>query len=203
MLPLPLLGAGRMRNLHRYVALATGLLLAGCAQHSVDFQTANSGGLCIASHRGVEFRTYLPDKKRYVFASVTAIQGYRPTVYVIADKNFDPDPGTKTADRVITSWWLDRSRPFLFSADKVDVRWDDDGQASEALNGAMPHGKQFEDLPTGDPNRYAFQLQFPLSGFSGDSFDVTLPAVTVDGTTVTPPPVHFTRIDSDEPPPKC
>lgn len=181
------------------LSTAVSALVAGCAQNLADFQPAATGGQCIASDHGVEFRAYLPDHKRYVFVSVIAVAGLTPSLYVIADKNFRGDQ----ADKAETSWWLDRSQPFGFSADKVDVTWEDDGHLSQALHSVAASDGRFLGQPITDPNRNAFQTEFRLTGFSGDSFDVKLPAVTFDGVTVSPPPVHFTRQSDDTAAVKC
>ena len=188
-----------MRHWPSFLATALFALVGGCAQNLADFQPSAAGGQCIASDHGVEFRTYFPDHKRYVFISVIAVSGLTPSLYVIADKNFRGDQAGKAE----TSWWLDRSQPFGFSTDKVDVSWEDEGHLSQALHSVAASDGRFLGQPITDPNRYAFQTEFRLSGFSGDSFDVKLPSVSFDGVTVSPPPVHFVRQGDDAAAVKC
>jgi hypothetical protein len=189
----------RMDSRHLLAVVAAALLFGGCTPDITYFQpSATSGGLgqCDAVNHGIDFRAYLPDKRRYVFVSVIALSGTRPSVAIVVDKNYDGDRHIKSlADKKqLADWWIDRSRPFLFSTDRIDVTWEDGGRTSQIIPGLVARSGHFEGTGNDNVNSYAFYIEVPLPGFDADEFDVAVPAVSFDGVTVTPPLVHFTRM---------
>lgn len=164
---------------------------------------------CEAVSDGVEYRAFLPDQNRYLYIAVKALPGYYPSVFVIVDKNYLQALGGPKDP--VNQWWLDRTRPMLFSADTVKVTWQksgsfidvggwfggaDTGVVSQPIRGLTKNASGFAGGGSGDINSYSFQTRLEMPGFKEDAFDVTLPAVTFDGVTITPPVVHFTRGDN-------
>ena len=169
---------------------------------------------CEANGDTIEYRAYLPDQRRFVFVSVKVLHGTQPSVFIIIDKNFDSAgvDVTQKSDPLV-AWWLDRSRPLTFSGDKIKVTWKSGGvwntiwgwigsngedSVTQPIRGLVSQGGNFLGKGTSDTNSYAYQSRIELPGFSGDELAVSVPAVTFDGVTVTPPVVHFT--DTDETP---
>jgi hypothetical protein len=165
---------------------------------------------CVALHDGVEYRAYLPDGKRFVYVDVKVLSGVFPSVFVIVDKNFDA-PGTKlAANDPLNQWWIDRSKPMTFAADSVRVRWEEHHtfdfvtdwfsenpprEFKQAFRGLEKTGNVWLGEGSGDTNTFSFQNRLEMSGFRGDYFEVSVPAVTYDGVTVTPPIIKFERTD--------
>ena len=163
---------------------------------------------CVALNDGVEYRAFLPDKRRFVYIAVKVLPGVFPSVFVIIDKNYVSANGKiNTADPVY-QWWIDRSKPMAFSADKVRIRWQEGGtwtyvtnwfetpaptEFSQQFRGLDAVNGHFEGTGSADTNTFTFQTRIEMSGFSGDMFEVKLPDVSFDGVTVTPPIVHFDR----------
>lgn len=178
-------------------ALVAAVAIGGCARPVNYFQaTAPSTGIgtqCEAANGSLRFAADYPDHKRYLFMQVTALPGVPPTLIVVIDKNYHIGL-EKQADAKLNAWWIDRRVPFMFSADNISVGWDDGENGTRyTIKGLDPSGKTFEGRPSSNVNDYAFVIEFPLTEFSGDTFDVTLPAVTFEGITVAPPPVRFSR----------
>ncbi len=173
---------------------------------------------CEALPNGVEYRTYLPDAKRYLYVSVKAMTGVYPSIFVMVDKNYETSGAATGKNSPYTAWWLDRSKPMSFSADKIRIRWKDEGtfhvitqfvsdpdwaEIAQPIRGLEPDGTRFKGAGTSDTNSYAFQTRLEMQGFTGDSFEVILPSVTFDGVTVTPPVVTFERQDRTTVAAKC
>lgn len=174
--------------------------------------TAMAATQCVPLHDGVEYRAFFPDGRRFVYVDVKVLPGVFPSVFVIADKNFEA-PGVKlAANNPLNQWWIDRSRPFAFTADMVRIRWEEhhtfdfvtdwfsDNSPKEfkqSIRGVTKIGDHFEGNGALDTNTFAFQSRLEMNGFIGDYFEVSVPAVTFDGITVTPPIVHFERDDKD------
>ncbi len=165
---------------------------------------------CTAVKNGVEYRAYLPDAKRYIYVSVKALSGVNPSVFVMIDKSYESAAAKPVKDDPYAAWWIDRSKPMRFSTDLVKVRWQDEGgwravtgwlsgpnwiEVDQPIRGLEPDGKNFTGAGAADTNTYAFQTRVEMPDFRGDAFDVTLPSVTFEGVTVSPPAVHFERTD--------
>lgn len=177
-----------------------------------EAQPAASATQCILLHDGVEYRTYLPDGRRFVYVAVKVIPGIYPSVFVLADKNYDAPPHTKVSDSdPIHQWWIDRSRPFAFATDKVRIRWEKSGtieyvtslfmdrdvkEFSQGFRGLEKANGRYEGTGSSDINAFAFQTRIEMTGFRGDIFEVKVPDVTFDGITVKPPVVQFEREDN-------
>lgn len=172
---------------------------------------------CEASGNGVEYRTYLPDGQRFVFISVRVLKGIHPSVFVFFDKNFEGKANLLNKSDPLVSWWLDRSRPMEFSADKIRIGWrehgvwhwmtslvssDNEEGLAQAIRGLSPVGDHFEGMGSNDNNTFAFQSRIEMQDFDGDEFSVFVPAVSYDGVTVAVPEVHFTETD-ETPVVKC
>ncbi len=166
---------------------------------------------CVLLHDGVEFRTYLPDAKRFVYVDVKVLPGVYPSVFFIADKNYDAAGATLAVNDPLNRWWTDRSRPFSFTTDRVRIRWTEDHtfgfvtdwftdnppkEFVQNIRGIEKVDSHFEGPGANDTNTFAFQLQLDMDGFTDDYFEVSVPAVTYQGATVTPPIVHFERDDN-------
>jgi hypothetical protein len=189
--------------------LAIAVLLTASA--AAFCQPGLAGARCVALHDGVEYRSYLPDGKRFVYVDVKVLPGVFPSVFVITDKNFET-PAVKLAlNDPLNRWWTDRSRPFSFAAEKVRIRWkashtfdfitnwfSEDGpeELSQPLRGVEKKGDRFVGTGGYDTNAFAFQTRLDMNGFTDNAFEVSVPAVTYDGVTVTPPVVLFERGDS-------
>jgi hypothetical protein len=173
---------------------------------------------CEAVVSGIEYRAFLPDQKRYIYVAVKVLPGFHPSVFVMIDKNYDAKISKVASADPLNVWWLDRSKPMFFSTDKVKVRWTDRSawsavtswmvtpnstDAVQAIRGIDPDGARFSGLGSTDSNSYAFQTRIELPGFSGDSFEVTVPSVSFDGVTLTPPVVKFERGDGNNFDVKC
>lgn len=160
---------------------------------------------CEPLHDGIEYRAFLPDQNRYVYLDVKIQPGVFPSVFVIADKNYlSGDRANDPANK----WWLDRTRPMLFSSDKITVSWErrggiyavggwfgdpDPNTIEQPIRGLTKGPGGFSGTGSRDTNSFAFQTRLEMPGFTGDAFDITLPSVKLDGTTVTPPVVHVLR----------
>jgi len=157
---------------------------------------------CEALPGGVEYRAFLPDQNRYLYIAVKALPGVFPSLFVIVDKNY-----LAGGDKA-NAWWLDRSRPMLFSTDTVRISWKKTGtwtsmtswlrepetlSLEQPMRGLVKTADGFAGTGTHDNNAFAFQIRMEMEGFEGDGFDVALPAVRYDGVTLTPPKVHFSR----------
>lgn len=178
---------------------------AFCAQGLAE--TPATPTVCTALPDGVEYRAFLPDKKRFVYLAVKVLPGVFPSVFVIADKNY---LGTSkiAANDPLNRWWIDRTRTMLFSTDTVRIRWQKSGtltyminwfedpppeEFSQKIRGLEPAGGKFAGTGSTDTNTFAFQTRIEMNGFSGDMFEVKLPDLSYDGVTVSPPVVHFDR----------
>lgn len=184
--------------------LLSALAVGGTAVHSQEVPR------CVAVMHGVEYRSYLPDTKRYIYVSVKVLSGSQPSVFVVVDKNYDTAGRVPVKNDPYNAWWIDRSHPMLFSTDRIKARWPDDGtwqtmtgwlsapdwvETTHLIPGLQQSGPSFVGTGSNDSNTYAFQMRVEMRGFDGDEFDVTLPAVTFDGVTIAPPVVHFQRSD--------
>jgi hypothetical protein len=165
---------------------------------------------CLPLHDGLEYRTFLPDGKRFIYIDVKVLPGVFPTVFVIADKNYET-PGVKLAvNDPLNRWWIDRSQPFSFAAEKIRVRWkashtfdfitdwfSESGpeELSQPIRGVEKRGERFVGTGANDTNAFAFQNRIDMNGFTDDVFQVSVPAVTYEGATVTPPVIVFERND--------
>jgi len=171
-------------------------------------------GQCEMVRDGVEYRAFLPDGRRFVYISVKMLPGAMPAVFLVVDKNYLGKPAQGDP---ILAWWLDRKQPMRFSSDKLKISWKDEGSfhfitglfssddtvaISDTIPGLARQGDHFEGAGNDDNNVFAFQLSFEMPGFRGDDFDVSVPAVSYDGVTLAPPPIHFTLGD-DGPQAKC
>ncbi len=167
---------------------------------------------CEAVDGGVEYRSYLPDQKRYVYVSVKALGGYYPSIFVTVDKNYDAPPGKIADNDPMNAWWIDRSKPMAFSTDKVTIRWPEHSawtsmtswistpgtkELVQSIRGLSPADGKFVGTGAADINSFAFQSRVELTDNGPPSFDVIVPAVSYDGVTVSPPPVHFERDGRD------
>jgi hypothetical protein len=182
--------------------LALPLLLTGPAEAATQ---------CVALPDGLEYRAFLPDGRRFVYVDIKVLAGVFPSVFVIADKNYET-PGVKLAvNDPLNQWWIDRSRPFLFSNNLVRVRWrenhtfdfvtdlfssNDPKEIAHPIRGLDKQGDHFVGTGVIDTNTFAFQTRLEMSGFYGDYFEINVPTVTYDGVTVTPPIVKFERDDN-------
>jgi len=193
----------------RTFALGGTLLLAALGIGTTGAQ-AQASTRCVAVKDGVEYRAYLPDGRRYVYVAVKALSGIYPSVFVMIDKNYDVSGTAPVKDDPYAAWWIDRSKPMSFSTDKVKVRWKDETgwsavtswvsdpdwiEVAQPIRGLEPDGKSFKGTGSTDTNTYAFQTRVDMQGFRGDTFDVAIPSVTLDGVTVSPPIVQFERGD--------
>lgn len=164
---------------------------------------------CVPLHDGVEYRAALPDGQRFVYVDVKVLPGVFPSVFVIVDKNYETSSAKPTAND-LNRWWIDRSRPFAFAAEKVRIRWkashtfdfitnwfSESGpeELSQPIRGAVKQGDRFISTGATDTNAFAFQIRLDMNGFTDDAFEVSVPAVTYEGVTVTPPIVLFERTD--------
>ncbi len=160
---------------------------------------------CEALPDGVEYRAFLPDQNRYVYVDIKIQPGVFPSLFVIVDKNYLTGAGAKDPANL---WWLDRARPMLFSSDKVKISWEresgiyavagwfvdpDPNAVEQTIRGLTKAPGGFSGTGSGDTNSFAFQTRLEMPGFTGDAFDVTLPSVSLDGATVSPPVSHFRR----------
>lgn len=198
------------------------LLLAGMAALLASASSAQAAApqlaRCEASDSGIEFRSYYPDKQRFLFVSVKMLKGTHPSVFVMIDKNFDAKNVdlSKKNDPLVT-WWLDRSRPMTFSSDKIKIGWMQNGTwhfitnlftsdspsfSAQPIRGLQPQGDHFEGIGNADNNIFAFQTRMELPDYDGEELSVFVPAVTYEGVTIAPPEVHFTDTD-DAPTAKC
>ncbi len=187
--------------------------LVGCAERVDYFEpTARAGTLsspvrCDAVYHGVNFDADLPDQRRFFLVSVNALSGPRAQVSIFKyyhEKRYDywgighADEAMKAAElerAPFEAWAHDRTIPFAFSSNRIEVSWGNGGHLSYVMPGLVARGDQFES--TGNMRStiggLSFDFQLELNGFSGDWFVVSVPAVTIDGTTVTPVPVRFTH----------
>lgn len=167
---------------------------------------------CVPLHDGVEYRGYLPDGKRFVYVAVKVLPGVFPSVFVIVDKSYDPPAGKMAANDPLNQWWIDRSKPMTFAGDTVRIRWEEhhtfdfvtdwfsDAPAREfkqAFRGLEKVGTIWQGEGSTDTNTFTFQNRLEMNGFRGDYFEVSVPAVTFEGTTVTPPITKFERVERD------
>lgn len=167
-------------------------------------------GRCQLLKDGIEYRSYLPDGHRYVYVAVKIMPGVYPTVIVIADKNYDSEATTPVSAQPYNAWWLDRSRPMVFSSDKVVIRWDASGtfdfvtdwfrnpppdKVEQPFRGLTASGGKFSGTGDKDTNSFAFQNRLQVDHFTGDVFEVSIPTVSFDGVTIAPPVVRFERGD--------
>lgn len=177
--------------------LAAALLMPGFAKAEAP--------RCETLPDGVEYRAFLPDGNRFLYAAVKALPGYFPSIFIIVDKNYVKSGGPKDP---VNRWWLDRARPMAFASDMVKIDWTEKsafyavgswfsgpsgGAVSQSFRGLVKTAQGYAGTGSGDTNSFAFQTRIEMPGFEGDSFTVHLPAVTFDGVTLTPPPVLFTR----------
>lgn len=163
---------------------------------------------CVPLPDGIELRSFLPDRNRYLYADIKPLSGVVPAVVVIFDKNYlSPSP---EADR----WWLDRTRLFSFSDDKIRLRWSKTGTwtdmtswiatpdqraQEQTLGGLTKTMAGFAGTGTHDTNRFAFQARIEADGFDGDRFEISLPALRYDGVSLSPPVVEAVRgADTDQ-----
>ncbi|GAA0558619.1 hypothetical protein [Rhizomicrobium electricum] len=166
---------------------------------------------CVPVHDGVEYRSYLPDGKRFVYAAVKLLPGVYPTVFVIVDKNYETPAVKLAANDPLNQWWIDRTRPFAFSAENVRIRWKENHtfdfvtnwfaesgpeELSQPIRGVEKRGDRFAGPGATDTNAFAFQIRLDMNGFTDDAFEVSVPSVTYEGVTVTPPIVLFERGES-------
>jgi hypothetical protein len=164
---------------------------------------------CVPLHDGVEYRAFLPDGQRFVYVDFKVLPGVFPTVFVIADKNYET-PAKLAQNDPLNQWWIDRTRPFTFTADKVRIRWkanhtfdfitdwfSESGpkELAQSIRGVEKQGERFGGTGAYDTNSFAFQTRLDMTGFTDDVFEVLAPAVTYEGVTVTPPIVIFERSD--------
>jgi len=201
---------------HRWASVIGGAaaLAAGMSPAPAESTMAPQATRCEANGDSIEYRSYLPDQRRYLFVIVKVLHGAQPSVFVIIDKNFESAgvDVTKNTDPLV-AWWLDRSRPMTFSTDKIQVTWKSGGvwntimgwigsgrqsAVTQPLRGLTAEDGHFAGKGMPDTNSFAFQSRIELPDFSGDELAVTVPAVSFDGVTVAAPPVHFT--DTDETP---
>jgi hypothetical protein len=194
-----------------------GVLVCGMAAGANGFAAAAqsapapSFSRCEIVKGGVEYRSFLPDQRRFLFVQVKMLPGVFPSIFIIVDKNFTGKP---VKEEPALPWWLDRSQPFVFSDNRVKIAWSgestlgfitglfssiDKKGVTQTLLGLEPKDGHFEGQGNNDNNAYAFQTRVEMPGFSGDEFDVTFPAVSYDGVTVAPPRIHFDRSDRDAP----
>ncbi|GAA0539513.1 hypothetical protein FHS83_003720 [Rhizomicrobium palustre] len=156
---------------------------------------------------GVEYRAFLPDQNRYIYADIKALPGVFPSIFVIVDKNYLSGAG---ANDPANKWWLDRSRPMQFSTDKVKISWPkesgiyavagwfgsaDPTEITQPIRGLAKSPTGFEGKGSRDTNGFAFQTRLEMPGFTGEEFTVALPQISFDGVTLTPPLVRFTKDD--------
>jgi hypothetical protein len=209
---------------HTRLTLLTGaaaLLLAANSTEAADLAPgapAPTATRCEATGNSVEYRSYLPDQRRYLFVTIKTLAGIHPSVFVFFDKNFDSNGVdlTKSTDPLV-AWWLDRSRPMAFAANKIRVGWkahgaweyvtglfgsQDETTVVQPIRGLAPRGDHFEGAGNADTNSFAFQSAVQLPDFSGDELSVRVPSMTYDGVTIAPPEVHFTSTD-EAPAVKC
>jgi hypothetical protein len=193
-------------------AILTGTI-AVCGSWAVAIaDVPQAAAVCEPVRDGVEYRAFLPDQRRFLYVSVKLLPGAFPTVFLIVDKNFQGKAAPKNDPMV--AWWLDRKRPLRFSGDKVRIAWQDKGsfhfitglfsapataEMIQTIPGLERQGSHFEGAGNDDTNVFAFQLRFGMPGFDASEFDVYVPAVSFDGVTVAPPPIHFNREDADTP----
>ena len=170
---------------------------------------AQSATQCVALPDGVEYRAYLPDHKRFVYVDVKVIPFVFPSVIVIVDKNYDAARVKIAAGDPLNRWSIDRSRPMTFSADRFHITWKESGTLSfatdwlsppdptevwQTIRGLEPAGPgRFSGNGADDSNTFAFQSSVEMLHISASEFEVAVPAVNFDGTTVTPPVTHFER----------
>jgi hypothetical protein len=165
---------------------------------------------CVPLLDGVEYRAFLPDAKRFIYVDVKVLPGAFPSVFVIIDKNYEAPSVKLAANSPWNSWWIDRSRPMAFSTDRVRIRWKEHHtfdfvidwfaekspkEFVQTIRGLDKVGDHFEGTGATDTNTFAFQSRIEMSGFGGDYFEVSVPAVSYEGVTVTPPIVRFERQD--------
>lgn len=200
----------------RWMRMITRVLAAGTAIVSVltisaAASAAAPASRCEAVDGGVEYRSYLPDQKRYVYVSVKALGGYYPSIFVTIDKNYDAPPGKIADNDPLNAWWIDRSKPMAFSSDKVTIRWPehstwtsmtswisspDTKEMAQGIRGLSPSDGRFVGTGTADINSFAFQSRVEVTD-NAPSLDVIVPTVSYEGVTVSPPPVHFERDGRD------
>jgi hypothetical protein len=170
---------------------------------------AQSATQCVALPDGVEYRSYLPDHKRFVYIAVKVIPNTFPSIYVIVDKSYDAPRGKVVVGDPSNQWAIDRSRPMIFSSDKVRVAWKYSGtfdfatdwlsapdptDVVQTIRGLEPAERsRFQGYGASDANSFAFQTSLAMLHIPADEFDVTVPAVSYDGATATLPVIHFVR----------
>jgi len=203
------------------------LLMAGAAAFLAGASCVQAAGVaaatpqftrCEASENSIEYRSEYPDGQRFLFVTVKVLKGVHPSIFVFIDKNFvgkGVDLSKKTDPLV--AWWLDRSRPMSFSADKIKIGWmhhgafhfitglftsDDPSIAAQSIRGLVRVGDHFEGAGNSDNNNFAFQSRLELPDYEDDELSVFVPAVTYDGVTVAAPEIHFTNTD-EAPAAKC
>jgi hypothetical protein len=165
---------------------------------------------CVALHDGVEYRAFLPDGKRFVYVDVKVLGGVYPSVFVIVDKNYEAPAVKLAANDPLNRWWIDRSRPFAFSSNVVRIRWreshtfdfvtdlfSENGpkEIAQTIRGIDKDGDHFSGSGASDTNTFAFQTRLEMTGFNADYFEISVPSITYEGVTVTPPVIKFERED--------
>lgn len=163
---------------------------------------------CVPLHDGVEYRAYLPDDKRFIYVDIKVLAGVYPSVFLIADKNYETAPVQIASNDPMNRWWVDRSRPFQFSRNTLRVRWkeghtfdfvtdlfseSDPKEIVQPIRFLDKQGDHFAGTGDTDTNTFAFQTRLEMTGFEDSYFEVAAPAVTFDGVTVTPPIAKFER----------
>ena len=211
---------------HTRLALLTGagaLLLGANSTEAADLaptaqQPPPQFTRCEATGNSIEYRSYLPDQRRYLAVTIKTVRGIHPSVFVFFDKNFDSNGVdlTKSTDPLV-AWWLDRSRPMAFATNKIRVGWkkngawqfvtglfgsQDESNVAQPIRGLVPRGDHFEGVGTPNTNSFAFQSAIELPDFLGDELSVHVPSMTYDGVIIAPPDVHFTNAD-EMPSVKC
>lgn len=204
----------------RYRLPAAAVLTIGALAHAQSPQPTQVAAApagtttCQSTVGGIEYRAYYPDRHRFVYISATTLRGVQPSILFIIDKNYDSPEEAPAVDPAVTAWWINRSRPFSFSTNKIKTTYDTrfsfedlfshvfgstpPKEVTVTILGLTKRNGHFEGTGNTNTNAYAFELRVDLPLTTGESFDVTLPTVTYDGVTVTPPVLHFQRSDDDQ-----
>jgi hypothetical protein len=184
--------------LSRFSAMALiSASLGGCGIDTVDYfqPSAPSGDLgslerCSPVPHGVYFSAEIGNHERRITEAIFAFgSAYSSaTIRLVADKGHKNFYDTSDPD-----WTNDRTRPYMFSSNKIDVTWQNGGHQTFIIPMLTSRGDHFESLGRQGSPGWAFEEEFALTDFTGNWFVVQLPSFSFDGATINPTPVRFER----------
>jgi hypothetical protein len=168
--------------------------LGGCGIDTFDYfqPSAPSGDIgslerCSPVPHGVYFSTEIGKHERKITEAIFALRStYGPaTIKFVAGKRHKNIYDTSDPD-----WTNDRTRPYTFSSNTIDVTWQNGGHQTFIIPMLTSREHHFESPGKQDPRGWPFEEEFGLT-HTGTWFVVQLPAIGFDGAKINPPPVRF------------